>query len=124
MQPSAKAVGALAGNGQSQTELPADRRADWRSEPAFERVGQLLQSGLPQPVFSAHQQLPSGATVAAFGAPQPASLSIARRPNLLRTLVRAGPLPTRKQTCACLRRELSREPDAGNPPVRFDEGRR
>jgi hypothetical protein len=25
--------------------------------------------------------------------------------------------------CACLRRELSGEPDAGNPHVRFDEGR-
>ena len=25
--------------------------------------------------------------------------------------------------CACLRREFSGEPDAGNPLVRFDEGR-
>lgn len=26
-------------------------------------------------------------------------------------------------TCECLRRELPSEPDAGNLPVRFDEGR-
>ena len=26
-------------------------------------------------------------------------------------------------TCACLRREFSGEPDAGNPHLRFDEGR-
>src|ERR1035437_2679830 len=33
-----------------------------------------------------------------------------------------GP-PVQSGTCACLRRELSGEPDAGNLHLRFDEGR-
>src|SRR5690242_14313890 len=42
--------------------------------------------------------------------------------SLVRALAAAGSSPS-IGTCACLRREFPGEPDAGNPHLRFDEGR-
>src|SRR5690242_20861505 len=42
--------------------------------------------------------------------------------SLVRALAAAGASPS-IGACACLRREFPGEPDAGNPHLRFDEGR-
>src|SRR5690242_21603995 len=42
--------------------------------------------------------------------------------SLVRALAAAGSSPS-IGACACLRREFPGEPDAGNPHLRFDEGR-
>src|SRR5208283_6157428 len=59
-------------------------------------------------------------------ASQSTTLSAPRRHDGLCSDETTGPdrLVTRRgTTCACSRRESLREPDAGNPHVRFDEGR-
>jgi len=58
----------------------------------------------------------------AFAATQPATVPASVRRILVGTSGAVGAAPS-FGVCACLRRELSGEPDAGNLHLRFDEGR-
>src|SRR5919108_467868 len=58
----------------------------------------------------------------AFAAPQPAAVPAPERGELAAAPGAVGADPS-GGTCACLRREFSGEPDAGNPHLRYDEGR-
>src|SRR5208337_4644933 len=72
------------------------------------------------------QQLRAVAPVETSAAPQPTSLPASQRYDGLRSDETSGSdraVSGGWPTCACLRRESLREPDAANPHVRFDEGR-
>src|ERR1019366_2471666 len=64
----------------------------------------------------------SGPSHPAFAAPQPAAVPASARREAVGSSGAVGADST-GGTCACLRRELSGEPDAGNLHLRFDEGR-
>src|ERR1039458_9476306 len=58
----------------------------------------------------------------AFATTQPAAVPSSARSDLVRASGAVGADPS-GGACACLRREFSGEPDAGNLHLRFDEGR-
>src|ERR1019366_5383195 len=61
----------------------------------------------PDPTFTTTQ--PTAVSSAEGGVVVPAPATVGAGPSV--------------GNCACLRREFSGEPDAGNPHLRFDEGR-
>src|SRR5947207_1046058 len=91
-------------------------------------MGELLFDWIPDyglPADRLVRTKPSGAASqtaqpAAFST-APGHLPVAASPKSWSSAV--GLEETRATACACLRRELSGEPDAGNLHVRFDEGR-
>src|SRR5450755_4328731 len=67
----------------------------------------LVRARSPDPAFTTTQ--PTAVSSAEGGVVVPAPSTIGAGPS--------------DGACACLRREFSGEPDAGNPHLRFDEGR-
>src|SRR5205085_398316 len=86
-------------------------------------MGELLFTWIPCQGLPADQLVRALSAAPASSAAQSAALSAPRRRVVLSVLSACWSRHTRSACCACLRRELSGEPDAGNPPVRFDEGR-
>src|SRR5579864_4449705 len=85
-------------------------------------MGELLFLWVRDGCLRGDRSLCSGPSDPAFAAPQPASVPTSARSVLVRAPGAVGADPS-GGTCACLRRELSGEPDAGNLHLRFDEGR-
>src|SRR5882724_6144101 len=108
--------------------LQADPDSDRRTQPATGRLGQLLFDRVSDHSLPADRLVRTKPFDATSQTAQPATLSPATG-HLLESAPPeswsgcAGGEMNRATACACLRRELSGEPDAGNPHVRFDEGR-
>ena len=77
--------------------------------------------GYPRMAYRRDQCLHAAATGRPSAAAQPASLPAAGRDDVV-CLPGADGSGVSVMPCECLRQELSGEPDAGNPHVRFDEG--
>ena len=85
-------------------------------------MGELLFLWVPHGRLLRDRLVYSGPTDPAFATTQPAAVPAAERGDLVATSGKDWGWSS-TGTCACLRRELSGEPDAGNLHLRFDEGR-
>ena len=108
-------------DGQSSV-LQADSGPDWRAESALERMGKLLFRWVPHQRLFGDRAPRSGSSDPTFATAEPAAVPASRRGVVAAASGEAGATPS-IGTCACLRRELSGEPDVGNLHLRFDEGR-
>src|ERR1043165_5894124 len=85
-------------------------------------MGELLFRRVSHECLLRDRSLCSGPSDPTSAAPQSTTLSAPQGGKLVRALGATGADPS-TGACACLRRELSGEPDAGNLHLRFDEGR-
>jgi hypothetical protein len=115
-------AGEAARNDGQSSALQADTGPDWRAESASERMGKLLFHWVPLQRLLRDRAPCSGTSDPTFATAQPAAVPASRRGVMVAAPGEAGADPS-VGTCACLRRELSGEPDAGNLHLRFDEGR-
>jgi hypothetical protein len=104
------------------TVFQADSGPDWRAESASEGMGQLLFHWIPHQRLLGDRAPRPGTSDPTFATAQPAAVPASRRRAVVAASEEAGADPS-IGTCACLRRELSGAPDAGNLHLRFDEGR-
>ena len=99
-------------------ETPAGN--DWRTQRASARVGQLLRAWGRAPGAHGNELLRQSAPLLPFAAAQSTALASPERGQRLEVSDRAiwaDPIVNAS------RNNTVRKPDAGNPPVRFDEGR-
>src|SRR5580704_9725345 len=85
-------------------------------------MGKLLFHWVPHKRLQRDRAPRSGTSDPTFATAQPAAVPASQRGVVVAASGEAGAAPS-IGTCACLRRELSGEPDAGNLHLRFDEGR-
>src|SRR5580704_6799466 len=85
-------------------------------------MGKLLFHWVPHKRLQRDRAPCTGPSDPTFATAEPAAVPASRRGVVVTASGEAGAAPS-IGTCACLRRELSGEPDAGNLHLRFDEGR-
>src|ERR1700675_2911908 len=107
--------------------LQADLGLDWRAESTSERLGELLFLWVSHGRVLGDRLVRAKPSHPASPATQSAALSSGERRGVVYASQTAGVglsgASVRVGKCACLRREVSGEPDAGHPHLRFDEGR-
>src|SRR5439155_7257342 len=120
-------AGEAAGVDYRAAEWRPDPPTDWGLEPSPEKLGDLFPLWLSEASFRSDQRLRAVAPLETPAASQPAALPAPERHDGLCPDEASGldrpVIGADGAACACLRRASLREPDAGNPHVRFDEGR-
>src|ERR1700680_4007719 len=103
--------------------LQANLDSDWRAESAPERLGELLLFRVPHWRVLGDRLVRAKPSHPAFTATQSAALSSGERRGVVFASPTAGVglsgASVQVGSCACLRREVSGEPAAGNPHLRF-----